>query len=58
MVLARLLVLLLALAIAVCVAMGILTGRPEHYARAWRLAKVGLAAACIFFVVLIVSRIV
>jgi hypothetical protein len=47
---------LLALTIAVLVAAGILTGNPAYYARAWKFARIGIAAALIFFVVLIVSR--
>ncbi len=58
MLLARLLVVLLALTIAVLVAAGILTGNPAYYARAWKFARVGIAAALIFFVVLFVSRLI
>lgn len=58
MLLARLLIVLLALTIAVLVAAGILTGNPVYYSRAWKFARVGIAAALIFFVVLFVSRLI
>ena len=56
MAIARLIVLLLACAIAVSVGLGFITGNRVHYDRAWRLAKLGLAALVVFFVVLIVSE--
>lgn len=56
MAIARLIVLLLACGIAASVGLGFITGNRAHYDRAWRLAKLGLAALVIFFVVLIVSE--
>lgn len=52
----RLIIVLLALAIAACVGLGFITGKRVHYDRAWRLAKLGLAALVVFFTVLIVSE--
>ena len=54
----RLIVLLLAAAIFCCVTLGYITGNRVHYDRAWRLAKIGLAALVLFFGVLIVSELV
>jgi hypothetical protein len=54
----RLIVLLIALAITFCVGLGFITGNRLHYDRAWRLAKLGLAALVVFFTVLIVSELV
>jgi len=54
----RALLILFAIAVAICVAMFFVTDNRKYLGWAGRLFKVGIAAALLFFVVLLLERIV
>jgi hypothetical protein len=54
----RALLILFAIAVAVCVALYFFTDNRKYLGWAGRLFKVGIAAALLFFVVLLLERIV
>ncbi|NYE25684.1 hypothetical protein [Pigmentiphaga litoralis] len=56
MVLVRLLVVLLAVAVGLLIVAGFVTGNRKYYQRAWKLGRIGIAVALVFFGVLFVSR--
>lgn len=58
MILVRLLVVLLAVAVGSLLLMGAITGNRRHYQRAWKLGRIGIAVALVFFAVLFVSRLI
>lgn len=58
MILVRLLVVLLAIAVGLLIVTGFITGNRVHYQRAWKLGRIGIAVALVFFGVLFVSRLI
>ena len=54
----RVVLILFGIAIALCVALFLLTERRVYLAWAGKLFKVGLAAALLFFIVLLLERVI
>jgi len=47
---------LLAVAVGLLIVAGFVTGNRKYYQRAWKLGRIGIAVALVFFGVLFVSR--
>lgn len=50
--------MLLAVAVGLLIIAGFVTGNRKHYQRAWKLGRICIAVALVFFAVLFVSRLI